>query len=215
MPETSATSPLPYRALLLLGPTGAGKTPLGEELARRGFRQRPCVHFDFGAQLRQIVAAGRTEGCLGPAELGFLQEVLHSGALLEDEHFPIAEQILRSFLRREQVAAESWVVLNGLPRHVGQAAALTPILPIATVLALECDAATVRQRIVSNVGGDRTHRVDDDLASIAKKLQLYRTRSAPLLAFCQEQGASLVRLAVTATMTPSQMWAALAAANAP
>ncbi|MCX7427258.1 MAG: hypothetical protein NTW96_16720 [Planctomycetia bacterium] len=42
-------------AMLLLGPTGSGKTPLGDLLERRGLGGRRCVHFDFGAHLRRIV----------------------------------------------------------------------------------------------------------------------------------------------------------------
>jgi adenylate kinase len=45
-----------HQALLLLGPTGSGKTPLGERLERRSLRGRRCHHFDFGASLRAVVA---------------------------------------------------------------------------------------------------------------------------------------------------------------
>lgn len=209
MSESAPERRLPHRAILLLGPTGAGKTPLGEQLARRGFRRQPCVHFDFGDQLRQLVAAGRPEGCIRAAELAFLGDVLCRGALLEDEHFPLAEQILRTFLARQQVAPETRVVLNGLPRHVGQAEALAPLLPIDTVVILECDAATVGQRLASNVGGDRAERADDDRASVQKKLEWYQARTAPLVAFCQARGAELVRVAVTPKLTAAAMWEAL------
>ena len=48
-------------AVLLLGPTGAGKSPLGDWLEARGLWGRPCHHFDFGANLRAIVAAGPSD----------------------------------------------------------------------------------------------------------------------------------------------------------
>ena len=42
-------------AILLLGPTGSGKTPLGELMERRGFGGRRCRHFDLGDRLRRFV----------------------------------------------------------------------------------------------------------------------------------------------------------------
>jgi len=42
-------------AVLLLGPTGAGKTPLGEMIEARGLWGMSCLHFDFGANLRAVV----------------------------------------------------------------------------------------------------------------------------------------------------------------
>ncbi len=47
-------------AILLLGPTGTGKTPLGNVLAVRGWRGLPCLHFDFGANLRELVARNQS-----------------------------------------------------------------------------------------------------------------------------------------------------------
>lgn len=43
-------------AVLLLGPTGAGKTPLGRICAQRGLWGRSCTHVDFGACLRRAAA---------------------------------------------------------------------------------------------------------------------------------------------------------------
>jgi hypothetical protein len=52
-------------ALLLLGPTGAGKTPLGDWLEAHGLWGRPCHHFDFGANLRAVVAVVAGLGAFG------------------------------------------------------------------------------------------------------------------------------------------------------
>ncbi|HET6430150.1 MAG TPA: hypothetical protein VFJ30_17170, partial [Phycisphaerae bacterium] len=82
-------------AILLLGPTGSGKTPLGEMLQARGLRGRRCAHFDFGDSLRRAVAAASPPDGLPRQDIAFLKGVLESGALLEDEHFHIAETILR------------------------------------------------------------------------------------------------------------------------
>ena len=52
----------PSDAILLLGPTAAGKTPLGQLFADRGLWGRPCVHFDFGENLRRIADSGSADG---------------------------------------------------------------------------------------------------------------------------------------------------------
>ncbi|GAG42293.1 unnamed protein product, partial [marine sediment metagenome] len=72
---------------------GSGKTPLGEMLEQRGLWGTPCVHFDFGANLRDVAHRNRPEPRIGREEIDFLREVLRTGALLEDEHFPLARRV--------------------------------------------------------------------------------------------------------------------------
>jgi len=167
--------------LLILGPTGSGKTPLGETLQRYGLRSRPCLHFDFGDNLREVVQRDRPDEVISREDLDFLRTVLQTGALLEDEHFPIAGRILRSFLTSHSPEDDTLVVLNGLPRHAGQAEAIESIVQVQRVVHLVCCSETALARIRSNVGGDRTHREDDDLASIQEKLDIFNERTAPLL----------------------------------
>lgn len=218
-------------ALLLLGPSGAGKTPLGSLIDQRGLWGRRMVHFDFGAVLRATVQAHRyapqaatstaapeqpaSTGVprLSPAEIAFLEDVLRRGLLLEDEHFPLAERLLRAFLQRQHVDEQTWVVLNGLPRHVGQARALAPLLAVRVVVLLDCPAETVLERIRRNIAGDRTQRDDDQPGLVAQKLAIYQQRTAPLLAFYREQGSCVVRLTVGPTTTPEEMWGQLAKRN--
>lgn len=84
-------------ALLLLGPTGSGKTPLGRVLEARGLAGRRCLHFDFGENLRQVVAQHKPDSLVSTTDIAFLRRVLETGALLEDDQFPLAARILRSF----------------------------------------------------------------------------------------------------------------------
>jgi adenylate kinase family enzyme len=206
MEKSSRQGVLPNRAILLLGPTGAGKTPLGELMAERGFRESACVHFDFGASLRRVVQEDRPDEQLSRKDLEFLKNVLETGILLEDADFPIAERILRRFLGQRQVAAGTGVVLNGIPRHVGQAKAMESILQIDMVIVLDCDAQTVLRRIENNVGGDRRDRFDDDLSRVQRKLELFWARTSPLVAHYRARGVQIETLEITATMTPDQMW---------
>jgi adenylate kinase len=196
-------------AILLLGPTAAGKTPLGELIEARGLAGRRCLHFDFGENLRQTVASGRPDAIVSAEDLQFLRGVLATGALLEDRDFPIAERILRSFLVRRAAEPSTWIVLNGLPRHAGQAQRVAAILDVRTVVALECSAETVVARVDANTGGDRTQRTDDDLDAVRRKLTIYAARTAPLVAYYRERGTRIVTLDVQVDTRPEAMWAAV------
>ncbi|MDP6491003.1 MAG: nucleoside monophosphate kinase [Kiritimatiellia bacterium] len=187
-------------AILLLGPTGAGKTPLGERLAERGLNGRRCVHFDFGAQLRQVVIQGCRE--LSDDDVAHVQKVLTHGALLEDDTFYIARAILEAFIAEHGVGERDLVVLNGLPRHVGQARDVAEVLDVTMVVALECSAEVVCERIALNSGGDRAERTDDSLEYIARKLEIYAARTHPLLDHYRVEGVQLRLVPVGVTTTP-------------
>ncbi len=194
-------------AILLLGPTSSGKTPLGQMIQERGVAGRPCVHFDFGENLRQIVANGQPDEVVSREDIEFLRDVLETGALLEDKDFPIAERVLRQFLSRQGVAdVGTLVVMNGLPRHVGQADSIAAILKVGTVVYLQCTPETVLARIVENTGGDRIGRIDDQLADVRRKLDIFAERTAPLVDFYRSNGVRVVQLDVDADTTPEQMW---------
>jgi len=196
---------LPH-AVLLLGPTGSGKTPLGDMLQERGLAKRRYVHFDFGESMRRAVANDEPDDIVSRDDLKFLRKVLDTGALLEDKDFPIAERLLRSFLARQQADEGPIVVLNGLPRHLGQARGIAAVVNVTTVVLLDCDPDTVRARIAANSGGDRTKRVDDDAAAVEKKLAIFTERTAPLVAYYRQRGARIRTIEVTATMSADDMW---------
>ena len=193
-------------AILLLGPTSTGKTPLGQVLDERGVAGQRCVHFDFGENLRQIVADGQPDEVVSREDIEFLRGVLRAGALLEDKDFPIAERVLRRFLCRQGVDAGTLVVLNGLPRHAGQASAMADILHVRSIVYLQCSAETVLARIADNTGGDRVGRRDDQAADVRRKLDIFAERTAPLADFYGANGAHILELEVSADMTPEQMW---------
>jgi adenylate kinase len=207
-------APLPGRpmpSLLLLGPTGSGKTPLGEELERRGLGGRGCFHFDFGAQLRRAAAAAAPPPGLTAADQARIRHRLETATLFEDDEFPLVERLLRGATQGRAARGEL-VVLNGLPRHVGQARALAPLAQVIGVVVLRCDAETVRARLARDTGGDRAGRVDDDAGAVAAKLEIFRERTAPLASFYRAGGARLVDVPVTADQSPAAAHAALEAA---
>jgi len=165
--------------ILLLGPTGSGKTPLGEVLEERGLGAAPCVHFDFGANLREIVARNEPDESIGAQDIALLRRMVQEGLLLEDEHFPLASRILRRFLARRIPAPATWIVLNGLPRHQGQAKAVEGIVAVRTVVYLNCLAPVVAERIRCNAGGDRGAREDDHLEAVRRKLAISASERSP------------------------------------
>lgn len=179
-----------YKAILLLGPTGAGKTPLGELLQKNGLRRTKCHHFDFGSQLRKISSSTRPNGSSGRkstpkyftnADIAFIRRVLNDNLLLDEKHFYIAEKILKAFIKDNTVKQNDLIILNGLPRHIGQAKKIDSILKIELVVYLSCTAQVVYERIRRNTGGDRTGRIDDTINDIRNKLKIFRKKTALLL----------------------------------
>jgi adenylate kinase family enzyme len=182
---------------------------LGQILEARGVAGYRCVHFDFGENLRRIVECDRADEIVSRDDIEFLRRVLETGALLEDKDFPIAERILRRFLVRCSAKDGMLVVLNGLPRHAGQAEAVARMVEIRTVMELACTPETVLARIGANTGGDRTDRRDDELSDIRRKLAIYAKRTQPLVDYFAARGIRIVHQEVAAEMTPEQMWQAL------
>lgn len=192
-------------ALLLIGPTGAGKTPLGGRLEGRGLAGRRGLHFDFGAQLRAAAGSPEIVPGLSADELGTIRLSLETGALLEDRDFPIAVKILDAFETRMASAPGDILVLNGLPRHVGQAEMLEARIRVRAVAVLEASVETVLGRIRHDTGGDRRERADDRRESVELRFETYRERTLPLVGFYEARGASIIRVPVGVWTTAEEM----------
>jgi len=192
-------------ALLLLGPSGSGKTPLGRHLETAGFRGRRCLHFDFGANLREAAgASGGVSGLTGK-ERDIIVRSLQTGALLENEHFPLALKILMAFLEKSGAAQGDLLVLNGFPRHLGQAVGLASHVQVEMVVVLEAGAEVIGERIRRNAGGDRAGRLDDSEQDIRRKLEIFRTRTIPLMEYYREAGIPVVPISVAVDTRPEDI----------
>ena len=198
-----------YRGILLLGPTGSGKSPLGDCMEGAGLEGRRFCHFDFGANLRRVVFEPVTGDGFCNEEREFLRSVLESGALLEDDRFPLAERILVRFLETHSHGGQAEVVLNGLPRHEGQAEAVGRIVEVHTVVWLQCSPDAVLARIGTNVGGDRGQRTDDSREEVCRKLAIFAERTGPLVGYYRGLGRRVIELPVAADTTPEAAWRAL------
>ena len=192
-------------ALLLLGPSGSGKSPLGDSLEQEGFCGRRSVHFDFGANLRRVADGGLRGDVLSYGDVAVVRRVLRAGALLEDKDFPIAEKILLTFIQEKNIGSDDIIVLNGLPRHPGQARDLESALDVLMVVNLECPASVVRDRIRLNSGGDRTDRVDDSPREVENRLRIFKQRTAPLLDHYRTKGVKVHNVAVAVNTTATDI----------
>ncbi|MGI2336559.1 MAG: nucleoside monophosphate kinase [Dehalogenimonas sp.] len=187
-------------AILIMGPTGSGKTPLGDLLETRGIHGRRTRHFDFGSILRNYTAS--PSGILTKEELAVVRNSLASGALLEDRHFSIAEKLLAEFIRDDLNPGAEIIVMNGLPRHTGQSAALSKLINIKAIVVLDSTSEVIFERIARDTGGDRCKRTDDGLDHISRRLQIFRDRTLPLLDYYERTGRTkLIHLTVGITTT--------------
>lgn len=204
-----ARAPRPWPSLLILGPTGSGKTPLGGEIEGRGLSGGRCVHFDFGANLRSLAAAPDAPEWLSSAEIARIRESLATGALFEDRDMPMIFKIVDRFAGEREIGPGSLLVLNGLPRHEDQARALAARLTVESVVQLEASAAVVLERLRLDPGADRAARADDSLEAVERRLADYHARTLPLVAFYRDLGAPIRVIPVTATMTAAEMYDSL------
>lgn len=193
-----------FEGLLLLGPTGSGKTPLGEWLQAHGLKGRRCHHFDFGANLRAIAQGDDTCG-FNATEVQFLRRVLEAGALLETEHLPLAVRILEGFIARRGVQTADLLLLNGLPRHSQQATALEDRIAVIGMVELRCDARTVFERLRRNSGGDRACRTDDSESLVERKLHIYEERTRPLVRHYCDRGSCVLKVRVGVETQPEEI----------
>ena len=202
----SIKGPALTRSILLLGPTGAGKSPLGNEIQKKGINGERCFHFDFGHELRSIADLRMPPGGFQNKDLSFIRDVLEKGLLLENEHFHIAEKIVHYFLRGNDFREDDILILNGLPRHVDQAIDMAGIVEVRSLVVLECGPEEVYSRIEKNTGMDRTGRPDDGIAMIRKKLDIFNARTAPLIEHYSNMGCDILKVRITAALTPDDAY---------
>ncbi|MCX6565481.1 MAG: nucleoside monophosphate kinase [Candidatus Aminicenantes bacterium] len=198
-------SPRAFDAWLLVGPTGAGKTPLGNFLERSGWNGRRCLHFDFGAELRKADAGAENVPGLSGEDRNVIRQVLRDGALFEDRHSSLVRKIFDDFLRRRGAQALDLLLLNGWPRHLGQARDLETFAVVRRIVLLNAPAETIRERIRTDAAGDRSVREDDSPDEVEIKFTLYEERTRPLVGYYAAKGIPVTTLEVAAETSAADL----------
>jgi adenylate kinase len=161
--------------ILLLGPPGAGKGTQGAILAKR----LGLPKFATGDLIREAIAA---ETPLGRAA----KAIYDSGALVGDD---LILGIVREELARPSAARGA--ILDGVVRTIPQAEGIAALLAeqgkrMDRVLFFEVSDAEILARL--ELRRSIEGRSDDDPVAVQRRLQAYRTQTAPVLAWYEERG---------------------------
>jgi len=163
--------------LILLGPPGAGKGTQAQRLvARYGI-----VQLSTGDMLRAAVAAGTPVGQKAKA-------IMDRGDLVPDE---VMVQIISD--RIEAADCARGFILDGFPRTVAQAEALEGLLrnkglKLDGVIELQVDESALLKRIEGRAKESGVARADDNAATLAKRLAVYREQTAPVAGYYRGKG---------------------------
>lgn len=161
--------------IVIFGAPGSGKGTQSELLIEK----YGLDHISTGEILRKEIAA--------KTELGIIADsYISKGQLVPDE---LIINILANVLdsRRSQTG----VIFDGFPRTINQGIALNEILKernteLSIVLNLQVDEEELIDRLLKR--GQVSGRSDDNLETISSRLQVYKSQTAPLISFYQEEG---------------------------
>ena len=195
-----------YEAILIIGPTGSGKTPLGDLIERKGLWDRRCFHFDFGLNLRNIGAQNVQPPGFSKDDFNIIQNSLKTGELLENKDFHIARKIFRAFRNSRHIDMDDLVILNGLPRHMGQADDVGGFLNIILAVYFECTLDVICERIRLNKGGDRFDRADDAYAAVKNRLSIFKEQTLPLLEYYRKKGICMKSIEIDVNTDPKDIF---------
>ena len=178
--------------IVVLGRQGSGKGTQCDLLQQR---YHGVVHVSTGDMLRDAATSGTPLGRRAEA-------IMAAGELVPDDVMcDVVAERLAPLLQ-----PGTTVLLDGFPRTPAQADALAgmtgPDGLLGAVL-LEVDVQEVSARMLAR------GRVDDTAAGIARRLELYEERTAPLVDWFTARG---LLLRIEGTGAPEEVFARLAAA---
>jgi adenylate kinase len=158
-------------------------------------------HISTGAIFRSAIAAGSPLGLK-------VKAILDSGKLVDDQ---TTIDLVRERLARTDV--QGGYILDGFPRTIPQAEALAGFSPVDRVLNFDIPDAAVLERlggrrvcrrcghnfhsvfdrpkregICDHCGGEVYTRDDDKPEAVQKRLEVYRSQTAPLIGFYRAKG---------------------------
>jgi adenylate kinase len=161
---------------LIFGPPGSGKGTQSVKLAEK-FN---LVHLSTGDMLRAEIAAG--------TELGKkMSTIMSKGELVPDE--VVIEMIAA---RIDKTKGSSGFLFDGFPRTVAQTIELEKMLndrsmKINCLLVLDVDHDELVRRLI--LRAEQSGRPDDkDPAVIENRIDVYRSKTEPIINYCREKG---------------------------
>ncbi|HOW10640.1 MAG TPA: adenylate kinase [Bacteroidales bacterium] len=161
---------------LIFGPPGSGKGTQSVKLAEK-FNLK---HLSTGDMLRAEIAAG--------TELGKkMSSIMSKGELVPDE--VVIEMIANKIDSTKGVAG---FLFDGFPRTVAQTEELEKMLnergmKIDSMLVLDVDHDELVKRLI--LRADLSGRPDDkDPAVIENRIEVYRSKTEPIIDYCRERG---------------------------
>jgi adenylate kinase len=167
--------------LILLGPPGAGKGTQAQRLVQR----HGIVQLSTGDMLRAAVKAKTPIGRK-------VEAIMARGELVPDDAVVaiVSDRI-------EEPDARKGFILDGFPRTVAQAEALERLmaekrLRLDAVVQLKVDEGALLKRLASRIAEMTARgealRPDDNPQALKTRLNVYRTQTAPLIAFYRKKG---------------------------
>jgi adenylate kinase len=187
--------------IVLLGAPGSGK---GTQ-ARKLMVDKNIPHISTGDMLREAVAAGTRFGQQA-------RGIIDAGNLVSDD---IMLGVISERLARPD--AQDGFILDGFPRTEQQALDLTELLdqlgtPLDAAVLMDVDFEILMKRLTgrrtcsitgkllnvylspqeeldecSNAGGELIHREDDNEETISNRLDVYRTRTEPVVEYYRKR----------------------------
>ena len=183
--------------LIFLGPPGAGKGTLAALVA--GLYKIP--HISTGEIFRAAIREKTTLGLK-------VQAIIDAGQLVSDD---ITIELVRERLAKSD--AKDGFILDGFPRTIPQAEALAGIVTVDAAVNFDIADNDVVSRLsgrrvckkcsqnyhveymkpkvegkCDKCGGELFIREDDKIESITKRLEVYRSQTAPLIDYYRKNG---------------------------
>lgn len=180
--------------LVLLGAPGAGKGTQAVQIAA----EYKIPHISTGDILRKNIKDGTKIGIKA-------KEYVDNGQLVPNE---VIMEIVK--LRLQEQDCKNGYLLDGFPRNLFQAEALSKITNIEKVINISVDLTKLMQRLTGRrvcgkcgesyhistytdkhclkCNGEIIHRVDDSEQTVKSRLDVYTSQTAPLIKFYEEKG---------------------------
>lgn len=182
--------------LIFLGPPGAGKGTL----AARAVDILKVEHVSTGSIFRAAIAAKTPLGLK-------VKDIIDAGKLVDDE---TTIALVKERLAQDDV--QKGYILDGFPRTIPQAQALATFSQVEKVVNFDLPDSVVLQRlggrrvcrkcgynfhvvfnkpakegVCDHCGGEIYTRDDDSSESIQKRLEVYRSQTAPLIDYYRKK----------------------------